>query len=124
MSKIDMSGYVVRSEDGSVNLDATVGKFADDLQEYLNGVEADSKLCSAAVNAVFDQHIGVSINMPALQSLGLAWINANVGTLSPSEYVPLGEKIADHVRNHKDLYLVAKGVKGGVRRICDIPPKA
>jgi hypothetical protein len=124
MSKIDIGSYVVRHTDGSVDLDATVDQFATDVQEYVNTVEADGKLCGTAVNAVFDQYKGTNISMPALSSLALHWIDGNVGKLEPSEYVPMSVKIHDYVVNHKDQYVVAKGKGGGVKRVSDIPVKA
>lgn len=113
-----MKSYVVRSESGSVDVDATVTKFAGELQSYLNGVEALSGQIGTAVNAVFDEHKGAAINMPALVTLGLVKLNVTF-----DHYTEMSEAIADYVRSNKDVYLISKGKGGGVRRICDIPPK-
>ena len=115
---------VVRSETGSVDVQATVDNCTTALASYIRESEEGEVLCQTAVDAVFDQHKGAAINMPALVSLSQGWINTNVGVLKVNEYVPLGEKIGEYVRNHKDLYQISKGPKGGVRRISDLPVKA
>lgn len=115
---IKMSEYVVRDTTGTVDIDATIEKFGTELQSYLDTAERESVDIGNAVHAVFDQHKGVNINMPALVSLSLQWLD-----VSPANYSDMSEKVADYVRSHKDAFLVSKGKGGGVRRIADIPPK-
>jgi hypothetical protein len=113
-----ISEYVVRASDGSVDVGATVDKFAGELQSYLANAEREDADIAAAVESVFDAHKGVAINMPALISLSMPLLNVSL-----EAYTETSEKVAEFVRNHKDTYQVAKGKGGGVRRICDIPPK-
>lgn len=116
---MNMKEYVVRrSETGSVDVDATIAKFAGELQSYLNGVETLSDSIGVAVEQVFDAHKGASIPLPALVSIALTALG-----VSPTNFTEMSEAVADYVRSHKDVYQMSKGKGGGVRRIADIPPK-
>jgi hypothetical protein len=121
-SNIDMNSYVLRSVDSTVDVESTIEKFRFDLQTYISESERDANLYARAINAVFDQHIGIAITIPTLQNLALSYINTNEYILTTEEYGTLGEKISNYVRNSTS-FLIVKGKHGGVRRVSDIPIK-
>lgn len=113
---IDLAKYAVRSATGSVDTEATVEKFAADLDKFIAERETELSAVGAAVNAVFDEYRGKSINMPTVCSLAASKLNGQ-----PANYSDLTEKAADFIRSHKDVFAVTKGKNGGVSRIADRP---
>lgn len=125
---MDISKFVVRAG-GSINRSASVAAFETALDKFLAEETVESGVIGDAVNALFDQHIGASINMPALQSGVCGLLNAtptNFAVLSERarQYVrqnSQGEKDSDgNVENPDSLFVIAKGKGGGVRRRSDI----
>lgn len=112
---------IVRNLNTSIDQDATVMKFAEELSLYVDSQEKLLGEIHEAVHAVFDQYPGAGINMPAL-------VGKSVQILRPSikDHVLVCEAVRKYVQlNSKDdgAFVITKG-RGdnrGVRRICDIP---
>lgn len=111
--------FIIRAENGSVDVEASLDHFETCLRDHIATAEQEGADIGVAVNAVFDQHRGVCINMPALTSMTLSLLG-----VTPSTYVEMGEKVGDFVRSHKDVFSITKGKGGGCRRVCDTPPKS
>jgi broad specificity polyphosphatase/5'/3'-nucleotidase SurE len=113
---LKFGSYVVRDAAGVVDQLATEEKFQTELASWLENVEAQTVLISAAVHQVFDTHKGANINMPALVSLAMAGMNVNL-----ANYTELSEKVHEFVQAGKDtVWHIAKGKGGGVRKIADM----
>ncbi len=124
---------LVRSTDGSVDESASTQAFASALSKHIAERETETSTIAAAVGEVFDQYLGVSINMPALCNFTLAKLNAQ-----PENYKVLSERVAAYVRENaqgKDLsekdakesiwerpdslFVIGKGKGGGCYRRAD-----
>jgi len=124
MGKLDnvtMAGYVVKT-DGEINVDETVNKFRAELLVYKTERELEAETVGQAVNAVFDDWRGVNINMPALQTAALKYLN-----FQPENHKALSQKVAEYVRANSGkretgaLFFIGKGKGGGVKRWADHP---
>lgn len=126
-----LAAYVVRGSDGAVDLASTILKFEDDLSRFVAERETEQSVIAEAIAAIFDQHKGTAINMPALQTFALQKLNAQ-----PSNYTVLSERVAEYVRENsqgevkegveerpQSLFVIKKGKGGGVHRRCDMKPK-
>ncbi len=115
---MDLSAFVVRAADGSVDEGATQEKFAGELSAWIHSQEEESGEIALAVSAVFDSSPkGANLPMPALVSL-----TCQALAVTPETYVSTSEKVHAFIRNCPE-YKVAKGKGGGVKRVCDIPPE-
>lgn len=127
--QINLHSYVVRGSDGSVDAEATIGKFGTDLARYIAERETEQETIANAVHAVFDHYKGASLNMPALVSMTLTKLNAQ-----PESFKALSDRVLSFVRENaqgetKDgvserpnsLFVIGKGKGGGVKRRSDIP---
>jgi hypothetical protein len=122
MTTIILSSYVVRSDDGSIDLDGTCTKFAGDLLKYQTEQETESETVGAAVRAAFDAHPGCKYNMPAITSAAL-----NILNVQPENFKMLSEKVHSFIQAHAGTresgaeFRIAKGKGGGVARWSSIP---
>lgn len=134
MSQI--TDFLVR-EDGIVNEEKSVEKFRSAMLKHIAESETELATIATAVGAVFDQYKGASINMPALCNFALGRLNAQ-----PENYKSLSDRVAQYVRdnaqgkdltpkgqkekvweNSSSLFVISKGVGGGVCRRADRPVK-
>lgn len=128
---------LVFDTDGNVNVEASREAFEAEMDLYLS----DENEIAEAVNAVFSQYKGATINMPALAGFAMQRLK-----MTPSNFATLEERIGDYVRENADrhekkdketgvitqvaepqrtrLFSIAKGKGGGVKRWSDIPVKA
>lgn len=133
-NKMDnLSVKLVRGSDGSIDEQASRDAFASVLAKHIAEREVETATIAAAVNAVFDAHFNVSINMPALCTFALTKLNAQ-----PQNHKVLHERITQYVRDNsqgKDLsskdaadsvwerpdslFVINKGYGGGVYRRAD-----
>jgi hypothetical protein len=109
---ISLGSYVVRALNGSVDIESTVAKFQTDLEKFAALQEADEAAIASAVAAVFDEHPNTNLNLPAVASLAF-----NKMGLGAASYTEMVERIQDHVRNAKTLYVIKKGKGGGCSRV-------
>jgi hypothetical protein len=118
MSNINVSAYVV-SANGSVDVEASVGKFRGALATFLAERETEQSVIAEAVSAVFDKNPGV-IAMPALAGLALQELNA-----APETFAKLHERVLGYVRESAKgtgaIFKIQKGKGGGVSRIVNAP---
>lgn len=118
----NINAFVVKSENGSVDVEASCLKFRGELEKHLAAREVETSAIAEAVHAVFDQYKGVNINMPALTNAVLSRMGA-----TPSTFAVLSERTAEYVRENAGeggAFKIAKGKGGGVRRVADIAPAA
>lgn len=124
---------VVRGDEGSVDVDATLAKCKAELIQFCAERETEEATIADAVCAIFDEYVGVRINMPALTGFALQRLNAQ-----PQNHKVLTERVQAYVRSNSQgktdddgtqerpgsLFLIGKGKGGGVARRCDLPVKA
>lgn len=115
---IDFEEYVIRADDGSVNQEATVARFAEQLATFAEQDRTVSQTVLAALNAAFDAQPvkGVRLAMPAVVYVTMKQLNPSEGT----NITMLQNKIAAVVRSSPE-FKVGRGKGGGVSRVCDIP---
>jgi hypothetical protein len=110
-------------DNGRVDSGASVEAFEAELSKFVAAHETELSSVASAVSAVFDEHLGHSINMPTLSALTAMRLNAQ-----PSNFGALSELVLDYVRadakSASPTYTIRKGKAGGVARIADIvaPP--
>lgn len=123
---INLATFAVRDSSGNVDLDGTMVKFQSELLKFQAERETETAVIAEAVTAVFDQHRGANIQMPAIVTLALQRLN-----VQPESYKVLSERVADFVRANAGTeraegktFRIAKGKGGGVTRWVDVPEKA
>ena len=126
MTTINLATFVVRNdESGEMDIDATDAKFHAVLVKYQAERETEAETVSTAVNAVFDQYKGATINMPALTHRALIVLNAQ-----NENHKTLTERIQHYVRDNNGkredgaTFAIVKGYGGGVRRWADYVEKS
>lgn len=109
---IDLNKLVVRAG-GLVDVTATL----DAVETALNSANTDAEKAFAAVgpavDAVFSEHSGAAINMPAVASFALA----KLGT-APDKYNETVELVQNYIRSNagdEGKFEIRKGKGGGVR---------
>lgn len=114
---IDFEEYVVRGTDGSVDQEATVTRFAEQLATFAEQDRTVSQTVLDALNAAFDaQPKGVRMAMPAVVFITMKQLNPP----EKANITELQNKIAAVVRSSPE-FKVGRGKGGGVSRVCDIP---
>ena len=115
---IDFEEYVVRGTDGSVDQEATVTRFAQQLAEFAEQDKTVSQTVLAALNAAFDAQPvkGVRMAMQAVVFITMKQLNPPEG----ANITMLQNKIAAVIRSSPE-FKVGRGKGGGVSRVCDIP---
>lgn len=111
-----MDKYMVRAEDGSVDVVASAEKYAEALAAWAAENEIATEELDNAVNAVFDRFPGKTIQMPALLSLCAVEIGGD-----PSNHKQVTKRLHAHVRGmaKAGTLSITKGVGGGVARVAD-----
>lgn len=123
MTSVNLATFCVRDESGAIDVGATVLKFEGEVQKYQAERELESETVGAAVNAVFDEHRGAVINMPAVTSMALTRLG-----VQPETYKVLSERVQEYIRTNATdtrggLFRIAKGKGGGVTRWADCADK-
>lgn len=105
---------------GSVDVEASEEAFQTAMSNYIAQHEVETAAIADAVNAVFDEHLGKSINMPTLSALTTVRLNAQ-----PSNFSALSELVLGYVRANSQgddsLFVIRKGKNGGCGRRADQP---
>jgi uncharacterized protein YgiB involved in biofilm formation len=110
------------TDKGVVDQKASRQAFESALVKYVAERETELSAIADAVNSVFDEHKGSSINMPAVAGFALQKLNAQ-----PENYKTLETRVMEYVRENakgdSSTFVIAKGKKGGVTRRADQPTK-
>ena len=124
---------LVRGVGGNIDQDLSRSAFDMLLAQHIAARETEYETIGAAVDSVFDQYVGASINMSALVSFALTKLNAQ-----PENYAVLSERVAQYVRDNSQgkllsekgaevkvwerpdsTFVIGKGKGGGVYRRID-----
>ena len=111
---MNISSFIRRYTDGSIDSDATCENFASELQKYEIEVEVEVKGIALAVNALFDIHPGARLNAPYLVGETLRRLN-----VTPETYTSLTLKVQEFLRSSPS-FDVNKGKGGGWARTSDL----
>lgn len=114
---MNITSFIVRAADGSIDHEASVSQFAGALLKYEAERETEMATVAGAVNALFDQYKGARLNTPFLVGEALRRLNAQ-----PENYKTLSERVTEFVRTSPQ-FTIGKGKGGGVARIADLPTK-
>ena len=106
---INLAQYILRSEDGTIDLDSTLIKFQADCEKYEAENSADNATVKDAINTIFDRYPS-NINMPALVSLVAGELKA-----TPAQFETIKDRVANVIKGDPS-FKVAKGRNGGVSR--------
>lgn len=113
---------LVRFEDGSINVDATLDAAHSQLLNHIAARETETATIAAAVDELFTEKLGARLNMPYVVSQCQQKLNAQ-----PENFKALGERVAQYVRDNAGerdsgkLFSIGKGKLGGVLRWSDQP---
>jgi len=115
MTTINISNYIVRNN-GKIDHEATLTKFAMDLQKYETETETENETIAKAVNAAFDQFPTKRIPMAALKNGALQILGATI-----ANYSVLDEKVQAFIQSNNGekgeaLFGISRGKGGGVCR--------
>lgn len=114
---------LVHFTDGSIDTEASVEAFRDELDKVIVENGAMNEAIALAVEAVFDTLNGARANMPYVVNEALR----RIGT-TPANYNLLTEKVGEFVRANatgdEAVYHIGKGKGGGVLRLSDEPEDA
>ena len=135
---LSLTVALVLSQSGEIDEQASTRSFQDALSNYKAERELEADTISAEVHAIFDQHPGASISMPALTGMTLRALN-----VQPANYKTMEEKVQAFIRQNSDRvekkdkktgevvqaaepsrtrsFGIKKGVGGGVCRWLDVP---
>lgn len=114
---IVLASYIVRNNNGSINQEATLERFATDLLKYEAERETENTTIGVAIHALFDAHLGKRLASPFVVGEALKSLNAQ-----PDTYKLLTEKVMEYLRTNPD-FSISKGKGGGVGRVADLPTK-
>jgi hypothetical protein len=120
---VNVNDYMVLSN-GSVDVDATVNSFRTALVSHLAERGIQDSVIAEAIATVFAQNKSTSpITTPTLIGLTLTALNAQ-----PENFKRLGDQvkkfIQDNNKGDSSLFVVSKGVNGGIRVRADIVSSA
>ena len=117
MEKINgLSSVCVRNDDGTINVPATLFEIEDQLLALAVKETESLGAISAAVHAVFDQHVGANLPMPHICSTACGLMG-----IGPSEFVETQKAVGLWIRTNNE-FKVSKGKSGGVVRLRDRLP--
>jgi hypothetical protein len=128
----NINSFIIRSVDGSIDHEASIGAFAGALLKYEAERETEMEVIAEAVHALFDQYKGARLNTPFLVGETLRRLNAQ-----PENYKVLTEKVQRFIRSQSQgetaddgtverpnsVLIIGKGKGGGVARRADLPKK-
>lgn len=129
--QINIASYVLRSSNGSIDHESTLGKFANDLLTFELEQEAETSTIGAAIHALFDKFKGARLNLPYLSGEVARSMN-----VPPDQFNAATAKIQAFVRSQSQgkseggveqypnsVFVIGRGAGGGVARRADLPAK-
>jgi hypothetical protein len=114
MKKVDLSEFVVRSDDGRVDVESTMSELARQVLDLVAKESALNANIETAVCAVFDGNVGKVLPMPYVVNTAISLMG-----VSPSEYASVSRAIARWIHTCGQ-FSVDKGKGGGVRRVTSL----
>lgn len=112
MSEINFGKYVVKAG-GAVDIQGTIDKFQTELTAWLDLQERDQSVLLTAIEEVFAENAGATLNTPAVQTLALTKVG-----FTANNYQALRERCVEVMKSNPRYYTI-KGKGGGVRRMSD-----
>lgn len=125
VSTIHLVNYVVRDNNGEIDVTETLNKFHGDLLRYKTERETERETMLNAVHSVFDGFpLGQNLQMDMILStaaLSMNAMNENFKVLKDKIHAVLKDESGD--RNTGRKFGILKGKGGGVCRWVDVPEK-
>ena len=113
-SGLDLSRYVIRTKDGTPDIQATHNRFATDLHNFINGERIDNETIAQAVREAFQSHNVTSMRMGAVLQYTMERLN-----VLPADHSIVESRIKQYVRSNVNRFKIAKGKGGGVSWLDD-----
>jgi hypothetical protein len=108
----NLKEFCARWSDGTVNIDATVEKFRENLIAWSEKRDAAMTNIAIAVSNIFDKYKGKTLTMPTLKTL----VIGENGT-EPDDIQEAFDLTEEYVKSRPTRFLIAKGRGGGVSRV-------
>ena len=111
--------FLVKDNDGKVDLDTSVARFRAYAVKYLAGQAADEELVAKCLHSLFDQYRGANLNLDFIKSQTVALMKAEVPELGdPSLYLRLCARVEEYLHENTNRPAVeAKGDKPAVEAV-------
>jgi hypothetical protein len=114
---MNLNGYVIRANDGSVDVNATTAKFDSELAQFCANSVSQTAEIQEAVTAMFDsqpaEQRGTCIRCERVMHTVMSRMNVN-----DEDFVDVKEAILSFLRTSTE-YVITRGRSGGVYRVCD-----
>ena len=115
---LDLAGYVVCADDGSLDEEAASALFLSDLRAHIEFEKVTSEGIHVQVMALFDEHQGENLHIPYIVSQSLLGMKADAKNWSLLE-----AKVKEYLQAAKaaGVLEITKGPNGGVRKLLSQP---
>lgn len=107
----EISVNFVRNADGAIDVNGTLADWSKSLAEYASKESADLETIAQAVDRVWQDYQGKSMNLDAIASFTMRHLPA----VDPSAHAVVNERIKDYVRSATSKFALTKGKGGGVQ---------
>lgn len=108
----DLSGYVTRSTNGAIDVQASHLKFTQDIASLVATEKTDNEVIAGAVEKAFTDRKVKHLGMNAI----IHYTMENL-EVDPSNFNTIRDRVAQFVRSNTKQYKVSKGKGGGVERL-------
>lgn len=109
----------VRDSNGAIDVNGTLADWSKALAEYASKESADLETIAQAVERVWADFQGKSMNLDAIASFTMRHLPA----VDPSAHAVVNERIKDYVRSATSKFALTKGKGGGVIKLDRCTPE-
>ena len=127
--EINIALFAVRGSNGSIDHEATLARFAEDLIRFEEEQDQENRVIAGAVHALFDRFKGARLNTPFVVGEVLRGLNVR-----PENFKTLTEKVQGFIRgqsqgetlpdgsheNPTSVFVISRGKGGGIARRADM----
>ena len=114
---LHISSFVVRSEDGSLDLDETLSKFSAVVKTWEATQKADQETVLAHINKFYDEMPGVAVSMSVLYS----YVAGKMNAYTSDAFNTVKERCDDTVKSNPNIFTQER--RTGTYRTADRKPK-
>ncbi len=121
-----ISSFLVKNEEGLVDVEATRAKFDTSLLDYVATQSGNDESIKLALTKLFDEHHGARLNQQAIATLTRSILgDMNPDLKDPKLVTPLMKRIIEvlKVETKAGVYVSTQGPSGGTARVVDLPVK-
>lgn len=120
MSNDSVEVKVVRSSDGSINIDSSVNEYVDALNRLIEKETAEGDVFAEALGRVWSENTQEkSMQLDTLTSKTMSFIPG----VTTEQYNAVSARLKSFIRNSQETYHLARGAKGGVQLLARLTPE-